>query len=53
MISWLGDFPGSLSFSLILLNIFLCMNLQTQRVKEYSALLVLPEQRYAINVPHL
>lgn len=54
MISWLGDFPGNLSFSLILLYIFLCVNLQPKRVKQYSHFLVLPkEQKYAINAPQL
>lgn len=54
MISRLGDFPGNLSFSLMLLYIFLCVNLQAKRVKQYSHLLVLPkEQKYAINVPQL
>lgn len=54
VISWLGDFPGSLWCSLIPLYIFLCMNLQTKGVKKYSHCLVLPkEQLYAINSPRL
>lgn len=54
VISWLGDFPGSLWCSLIPLYIFLCMNLQTKGVKKYSHFLVLPKEKlYAINSPQL
>lgn len=51
MISSLGDFSGNLSFSLILLYIFLFVNLQAKRVKQYSHFLVL--QKYVINARQL